>query len=95
MSKRATKPAKPGKVVYVGPTITGVATRNAVYADLPESLSRAIQATPYLGGLCVPIPQLSGALEQLDRRQGGIYTLYTKALADSAEIQKGVIELGV
>lgn len=95
MSKKAVKPDKPGKVVYVGPTITGVATRNAVYADLPENLSKAIQTRPYLSGLCVPIPQLSGALEQLDRRRGSIYTLYTRALADSAEIQKGVIEHGV
>ena len=95
MSKRTAKPAQPVKVVYVGPTITGVATRNAVYTDLPENLSSAIQARPYLGGLCVPIPRLSGALEQLDRRLGSFYTLYTRALADSAAIQKGVIEHGV
>lgn len=95
MNKKTVKPDKPSKVVYVGPTITGVATRNAVYAELPENLSKAIQTRPYLNGLCVSIPQLPGALEQLDRRQGGIYTLYTKALADSAAIQEGVIELGV
>lgn len=83
------------KVVYVGPTITGVATRNTVYEDLPEALKKAIQADPYLGGLCVPIPRLSGAMEQIDRQQGTIYTLYSKALADSAKIQKGVIEHGV
>lgn len=78
------------KIVYVGPTITGVATRNAVYEDLPEALAKAIKANPYLGGLCVPISKLGGAMEQIDRKQGSIYTLYTKALADSAVIQKGV-----
>lgn len=95
MNKKTVKPDKPSKVVYVGPTITGVATRNAVYVDLPENLSKAIQARPYLNGLCVSIPQLPGALEQLDRKKGGIYTLHTKALADSAAIQEGVIEFGV
>lgn len=89
------KPARPAKVVYVGPSITGVAARNTVYWELPESLTRAVQAAPYLAGLCVPIPKLAGALEQLERRQGSIYSLYTRALADSARIQKGVSEHGV
>lgn len=83
------------KVIYVGPTIVGVATRNTVYEELPEALRKAIQLNPYLSGLCVPIPRLAGAMGQIDRKQGSIYTLYTKALADSAKIQKGVIEYGV
>lgn len=78
------------KIVYVGPTIPGVATRNAVYEELPEALTKAIKATPYLGGLCVPIPKLPRAMNQIDQQQGRIYMLYTKALADSATIQKGV-----
>ena len=79
------------KTVYVGPTITGVATRNSVYGELPEALEKAIEANPYLGGLCVPIGKLSGAMDQIDRQKGGIYNLYKKALEDSANIQKGVI----
>lgn len=78
------------KTVYVGPTITGVATRNSVYEELPEALAGAIKVNPYLGGLCVPIGKLSGAMDQIDRQKGGIYTLYKKALEDSANIQKGV-----
>lgn len=78
------------KTVYVGPTITGVATRNSVYEELPEALAGAIKANPYLGGLCVPIGKLSGAMDQIDRQKGSIYTLYKKALEDSATIQKGV-----
>ena len=78
------------KTIYVGPTITGVAVRNSVYGALPESLEKAIQAKPYLGGLCVPITKLAGAMDQIDRQKGGIYTLYKKALEDSAAIQKGV-----
>lgn len=77
------------KTVYVGPTIEGVATRNTVYEDLPEPLKAAIKERPYLSGLCVPIPKLSAALQQIDSKQGGTYSLYKKALDSSAEIQKG------
>lgn len=83
------------KVIYVGPSITGVATRNTVHEELPEALKKAVQLNPYLSGLCIPIPRLSGAMEQIDRKQGTIYTLYKKALEDSAKIQKGVIQHGV
>ena len=78
------------KTIYVGPTITGVATRNSVYGELPEALNKAIKAHPYLVGLCIPIGKLSGSMEQIDRQKGSIYTLYKKALEDSAAIQKGV-----
>ena len=77
------------KTMYVGPTIPSVATRNTVYEEMPEPLKKAAKAFPYLAGLCVPISELRKAL---DGRDGHIYRLYTKALADSAEIQKGANE---
>lgn len=79
------------KTVYVGPTIEGVATRNTVYEDLPEPLQAAIKVRPYLSGLCVPIPKLAAALQQIENKKGGIYSLYQKALRNGAEIKKGVI----
>lgn len=78
------------KTVYVGPTIPGVAIRNAVYEELPEALTKAIKARPYLGGLCVPIRKLPAAMEQIEVQQGGTYTLYRKALNDSADIQRDI-----
>lgn len=72
------------KIVYVGPTIVGVATRNTVYSEIPESLQTAIQETPFLGNLCVPISALADAMEQIRHRKGAIYTMYKKALALSA-----------
>lgn len=78
------------KTIYVGPTITGVAVRNSTYDKLPDNLSKAIEANPYLGGLCVPIASLSRSMEQIDRQEGSTYTLYKKALENSAKIQKGV-----
>lgn len=80
------------KTMYVGPTIPSVATRNTVYEEMPEPLKKAAKAFPYLAGLCVPISELRKALEGIRKRDGHIYRLYTKALADSAEIQKGANE---
>lgn len=77
------------KFVYVGPTILGVATRNTVYGEKPKGLERAIKAAPYIAGLCIPISRLADATSQISRKQGGFYTLYQRALAESAEIQKG------
>lgn len=77
------------KIMYVGPTITSVATRNTVYEEMPEPLEKAAKAFPYLTGLCVPISELAKAMEGIRNRDGYIYRLYTRALADSAEIQKG------
>lgn len=79
------------RFMYVGPTITGVATRNTVYQETPVALADAIKARPYLSGLCIPMKSLATAMGQLNRKQGGVYNLYQKALAESAEIQKGAI----
>lgn len=72
------------KIVYVGPTIIGVAVRNTVYDELPQSLKTAIQNAPYLGNLCVPIGDLADAMAQIRNESGAIYTMYKKALTYSA-----------
>lgn len=72
------------KIVYVGPTIIGVATRNTTYEGIPESLQAAIQTAPFLGDLCVPVSSLADAMAQIRKREGAIYTLYKKALRFSA-----------
>lgn len=76
------------KRMYVGPTIDGVATRNTTYEELPERLSAAIEKRPYLSGLCVPISQLSKALQQIASHSGGVFTLYAKAEKEKTAIQK-------
>lgn len=73
-------PAADNRVVYVGPTIPGVATRNVTYSEVPESIQQAAKAAPYLLSLCVPIKRLGTALRQIQGKQGGIYTFYQKAL---------------
>lgn len=75
------------RFVYVGPTIVGVAIRNTVYGEAPKPLEAAVKAMPYMAGLCIPVSELASAMSQISRKQGGIYTLYQKALAESATIQ--------
>lgn len=81
--------SKPKKTMYVGPTLEAIAARNTVFEKLPEALEAAIKKRPYLGGLCVPISGLSKALQQIDNRQGSVYTLYSKAESEKAAIEKG------
>lgn len=73
------------KIVYVGPTIPGVATRNTTYSEMPESLKEAAKATPYLKGLCIPVNTLAVAMGQIRNKEGAFYTLYNKALTFSAD----------
>ena len=72
------------KVVYVGPTIPGVATRNTTYEEIPDSIQEAAVSAPYLASLCVPISGLADALKQIANKTGAIYAFYKKALTYSA-----------
>lgn len=75
------KKPKDNRIVYVGPTIPGVATRNTTYDGVPEPLKAAIEEAPYLQNLCVPVNGLAAALEEIRKRKGATYTMYQKALA--------------
>ncbi len=88
-SKAATKAGPQTPFMYVGPTILGVATRNTVYSEKPRGLEAAIKAAPFMAGLCVPISGLADAMAQISRGEGGYFTLYQRALNESATIQKG------
>ncbi len=77
------------KTMYIGPTLEAVAARNTVFEKLPEALEAAIEKRPYLAGLCVPLPGLAKALQQIESKQGGAYTLYKKAESEKTAIEKG------
>ncbi len=81
--------SRPQKTMYIGPTLEAIAARNTVFEELPEALKAAIEKRPYLAGLCVPLPSLAKALQQIDNKQGGVYTLYSKAESEKAAIEKG------
>ena len=78
------------RFMYVGPSIIGVATRNTTHDEMPEALANGIKVAPYLSGLCIPFDRLGEALKQITRQSGAVYNLYSKALAESADIQEQV-----
>ena len=69
------------KIVYVGPTIPGVANKNTFYDDAPsEALLAACEEAPFMASLIVPMSGLAEALVQLRYENGAMYALYKKAL---------------
>lgn len=77
------------KKIYIGPTIDGVAIKNTVYDEPPQTLTAAMKKWPYLSGLYIPISDYAKAERQINSRNGATYQFYTMALKDRAEIMKG------
>lgn len=48
---QAVQQKKKEPIMYVGPTIPGVATQNRVYDGIPEGLKEAIKEVPEIGNL--------------------------------------------
>ena len=42
-----------------------------------------------MAGVCVRICKVADSMALISRSEGGVYTLYQRALAESATIQKG------
>lgn len=81
--------AKPETVVYVGPSILGVAYHNTVYNNgLPQELQDAIEKEPAFRNLLVPISQLSAVGNDIANKRGAAYIFYEKALQYKQEIRK-------
>ena len=66
-------------VMYVGPTILGVATRNTTYPAIPDSITAAAKPAPYLASLCVPTKEIPKAMEQIRKKEGAYWTFYNMA----------------
>lgn len=68
-------------VVYVGPTIPGVANHNAVFNNgLPKGMQDAIEKEPAFKNLLVPVAQLAAATGDIANKRGATYVFYEKAL---------------
>lgn len=66
-------------IVYIGPTMYGIATRNTVYSEIPAALSAEFDSRPFLQDLCISVQELPKALKQIQEKRGAYYTLYQKA----------------
>ena len=80
--------AVPESVVYVGPSILGVAYHNTVYNNgLPQELQAAIEKEPAFKNLIVPISQLSSVGSDIANKRGAAYIFYEKALKYKEEMK--------
>jgi hypothetical protein len=67
-------------VVYVGPTIIGVAKQNTVYNNgIPAALKAAIEESPIIGNLVIPTNKLPMALKEIASKQGAMQIYFDKA----------------
>ena len=76
---KAAKVAEP--LMYVGPTIRGVAIQNRVYTEIPETAKTAMAECPLMANLFVPIARYVDAERQLDTGRGELYVAFTAALS--------------
>ncbi len=84
-TKATEKETKAEKVVYVGPTIPGVASHNTIYNNgLPKELTDAQDKEPAFKALVVPLSALSNALREINGKTGATYVFYEKALGYKA-----------
>lgn len=74
------EPKKPERLMYVGPTIPGVATQNVVYEELPAGLIDAQAKEPMFANLCIPVINYAEAEIMIREKKGYIWSAYKKAL---------------
>jgi hypothetical protein len=61
-------------MVYVGPTIIGVAVQNTFFNNgIPDALKAAIADAPIIGNLLIPISKLPMALKEIENKQGAMH----------------------
>lgn len=77
MAKAKNSGQTAGTVVYVGPTVPGVANQNTFYTNgIPTPLAEAITKNPSMSGLVIPLDQMPDAMKKLRGGYGHIYRLY-------------------
>lgn len=68
------------KLMYVGPTIPGIAIQNVVYTEIPKTAAEVCEEVPEMRNLFIPILKYPAAEQMLRTRNGYIYSAYKKAL---------------
>lgn len=67
------------QMIYVGPTVPGVAERNRIYReDVPKGIREMAGENPYFANLLVPIMQLKVARQDLETRGSVLAVSYRK-----------------
>lgn len=77
----------PETVLYVGPTINGIAITGTVYTTIPEAAKAAKADAPMILNLFIPIKEYGEAERMIREKRGYVYSAY-------AEAQKFKLERG-
>lgn len=70
----------PETVLYVGPTINGIAITGTVYSSIPEAAKAAREKAPMILNLFIPTREYGTAEQMIREKRGYIYSAYTEAL---------------
>lgn len=66
-------------LIYIGPTIPGVAKENTVYNNgLPETLSKKAEEVPAIKALIIPVEKLAAASVELAKPGSALSIVYNK-----------------
>ncbi len=84
---QAVTEAKAESVLYVGPTISGIAITGTVYTTIPEAAKAAKADAPMILNLFIPIREYGEAERMIREKRGYVYSAY-------AEAQKFKLERG-
>ena len=71
---QAVTEAKTEAVLYVGPTISGIAITGTVYTTIPEAAD-----APMILNLFIPIREYGEAERMIREKRGYVYSAYTEA----------------
>ena len=77
---QAVKADAAGPLMYVGPTVTGLAIQNRVYTKIPEDAGNLIKEHPELRNLFIPVRDYPKANRMIREGTGYIYSAYLAAL---------------
>ncbi|MCI8337945.1 MAG: hypothetical protein HFH62_04555 [Lachnospiraceae bacterium] len=72
------------QMIYVGPTVPGVAERNRIYRGIPEGIREKAREDPYFANLMIPIGELKAARQSLETRGSVLAVSYE-------EVAKGLV----
>lgn len=69
---------KKGDLMYLGPTITGVARHGTVFKDgiLPEGAKKCVSELPMIERLFVELEKIPGAVKELRKKQSALGAVY-------------------
>lgn len=67
-------------LMYIGPTISGVARYSTVYKDgiLPDKLKKCVESFPAMKKLLVKIDDMPEAVKKLNEEHSTLKTIYTQ-----------------